>query len=47
VDEYVEANKLPLLLQRIDNSGGRIAIKTSLGQVQLRDLARMEKNLLT
>jgi O-methyltransferase len=29
VDEYVEANKLPLLLHRIDNSGGRIAIKPS------------------
>ena len=27
VDEYFKANKLPLLLQRIDNSGGRIAIK--------------------
>jgi hypothetical protein len=27
VDEYVEAKKLPLLLQRIDKLGGRIAIK--------------------
>jgi O-methyltransferase len=27
VDEYIEANRLPLLLLRIDNTGSRIAIK--------------------